>query len=136
LKSSAFAGLVTNPSNTFGDFFLVGAPEALTRRSIPFYGLNTNHLVAQAAVGAGIGYQHFFRRNMFYSLDANAGFFDEPDRAGEDRIDLQQFILGLGLTGGINTIIGPVKMTLMYPFAGNVNTSQELRLFLSIGHRF
>jgi NTE family protein len=136
LKASAFAGLVTNPSNTFGDFFLVGAPEALTRRSIPFYGLNTNHLVAQAAVGAGLGYQHFFRRNMFYALDANAGFFDEPDRAGEDRIDLQQFILGLGLTGGINTIIGPVKMTLMYPFAGNVNTSQELRLFLSIGHRF
>ena len=136
LKTSAFAGLVTSPGNTFGDFFLVGAPEALTRRSIPFYGLNTNHLVAQAAVGAGIGYQHFFRRNMFYSLDANAGFFDEPDRPGEDRIDLQQFILGLGLTGGINTIIGTVKMTLMYPFAGNVNTAQELRLFLSIGHRF
>ncbi len=136
LKASAFAGLVTNPSNTFGDFFLVGAPEALTRRSIPFYGLNTNHLVAQAAVGAGLGYQHFFRRNMFYALDANAGFFDEPDRAGEDRVDLQQFVLGVGLTGGINTIIGPVKMTLMYPFAGNVNTAQELRLFLSIGHRF
>lgn len=136
LKASAFAGLVTNPSNTFGDFFLVGAPEALTRRSIPFYGLNTNHLVAQAAVGAGLGYQHFFRHNMFYALDANAGFFDEPDRAGEDRIDLQQFVLGVGLTGGINTIIGPVKMTLMYPFAGNVNTAQELRLFLSIGHRF
>ncbi len=136
LKTSAFAGLVTNPSNTFGDFFLVGAPEALTRRSIPFYGLNTNHLVAQAAVGAGVGYQHFFRRNMFYALDANAGFFDEPDRTGESRIDLQQFILGVGLTGGINTIIGPVKMTLMYPFAGNVNTSKELRLFLPIGHRF
>lgn len=136
LKASAFAGLVTNPSNTFGDFFLVGAPEALTRRSIPFYGLNTNHLVEQAAVGAGLGYQHFFRRNMFYALDANAGFFDEPDRAGEDRIDLQQFVLGVGLTGGINTIIGPVKMTLMYPFAGNMNTAQELRLFLSIGHRF
>lgn len=136
LKASAFAGLVTNPSNTFGDFFLVGAPEALTRRSIPFYGLNTNHLVAQAAIGAGLGYQHFFRRNMFYALDANAGFFDEPDRAGEDRVDLQQFVLGVGLTGGINTIIGPVKMTLMYPFAGNVNTAQELRLFLSIGHRF
>ncbi|MEQ8707332.1 MAG: patatin-like phospholipase family protein [Phaeodactylibacter sp.] len=136
IKASAFAGLVTSPSNTFGDFFLVGAPEALTRRSIPFYGLNTNHLVAQAAVGAGIGYQHFFKRNMFYAIDANAGLFGEPERAGESRIALQQFILGVGMTGGINTIIGPVKMTLMYPFAGNVNISKELKLFLSIGHRF
>jgi len=136
LKASAFAGVVTSPSNTFGDFFLVGAPEALSRRSIPFYGLNTNHLVAQAAVGAGVGYQHFFRQSMFYSLDANAGFFSEPDRTGEEVIALRQFILGIGLTGGINTLIGPVKMTLMYPFAGNVNTSKELKLFLSIGHRF
>lgn len=136
LKASVFAGLVTSPSNTFGDFFLVGAPEALTQRSIPFYGLNANHLVAQAAAGAGLGYQHFFRNNMFYSFDTNAGFFGEPDRAGEEVIALRQFILGVGLTGGINTIIGPVKMTLMYPFAGNVNTSKSLKLFLSIGHRF
>ncbi len=136
LKLSAFFGLVTNPDNTFGDFFLVGAPEALTRRSIPFYGLSTNHLVAQAALGGGIGYQHFFRHNMFYALDANAGFFAAPQSAEEAELELDQFILGLGLTGGLNTLIGPVKLTLMYPFAGNVNTSKDLKLFLSIGHRF
>lgn len=136
VKLSAFLGLVTSPNNTFGDFFLIGAPEALTRRSIPFYGLNTNHFVAQAAVGGGMGYQHFFRHNMFYALDANAGLFAAPERMGEAEIELDQFIVGLGLTGGLNTLIGPVKLTLMYPFAGNVNTSRDLKLFLSIGHRF
>lgn len=133
---SPFAGLVFNPSNTFGDFFLVGAPEALTRRSIPFYGLNANQLVAQVAIGGGIGYQHFFRDNMMFSIDANAGFFGQPERFSGNFPDPKQFVAGMGLSLGYSSFLGPVKFTLMYPVNTDGIVPRNLRFFLTIGHRF
>ncbi len=133
---SPFAGFVFNPSNTFGDFYLVGAPEALTRRSIPFYGLNANQLVAQVAVGGGIGYQHFFRDNMLFSIDANAGFFAQPGQFSGNLPEPEQFMAGLGLTLGYSSFLGPVKFTLMYPFDTDGLLPNNVRFFLTIGHRF
>ncbi|MCB0594003.1 MAG: patatin-like phospholipase family protein [Lewinellaceae bacterium] len=133
---SPFAGFVFNPSNTFGDFYLVGAPEALTRRSIPFYGLNANQLVAQVAIGGGIGYQHFFRDNMMFSIDANAGFFGQPERFSGNFPDPKQFVAGMGLSLGYSSFLGPVKFTLMYPVNTDGIVPRNLRFFLTIGHRF
>ncbi|MCO6476469.1 MAG: patatin-like phospholipase family protein [Phaeodactylibacter sp.] len=133
---SPFAGFVFNPSNTFGDFYLVGAPEALTRRSIPFYGLNANQLVAQVAVGGGIGYQHFFRDNMMFSIDANAGFFAQPGQFSGNLPEPEQFLAGLGLTFGYSSFLGPVKFTLMYPIDTDGTLPDNVRFFLTIGHRF
>ncbi|MCB0589284.1 MAG: patatin-like phospholipase family protein [Phaeodactylibacter sp.] len=133
---SPFACFVFNPSNTFGDFYLVGAPEALTRRSIPFYGLNANQLVAQVAIGGGIGYQHFFRDNLMYSINANAGLFAQPDRLSGDLPEPEQFIAGLGCTLGYSSFLGPVKFTLMYPIDTDGAVPRNIRFFLTIGHRF
>lgn len=131
-----FAGFVFNPSNTFSDFYLVGAPEALTRRSIPFYGLNANQLVAQVAVGGSIGYQHFFRDNMLFSIDANAGFFAQPQRFSGNLPEPEQFLAGLGFTLGYSSFLGPAKFTLMYPIDTDGTVPDNLRFFLTIGHRF
>lgn len=133
---SPFAGFVFNPGNTFGDFYLVGAPEALTRRSIPFYGLNANQLVAQVAVGGGLGYQHFFRDNMMFSIDANAGLFARPERFSGNFPDPRQFIAGLGFTLGYSSFLGPVKFTLMYPLGTDGALPRNVRFFLMIGQRF
>ena len=132
---SPFVGMVFNPGNTFGDFYLIGAPTALTRRSIPFYGLNANQLVAQFALGSGIGYQHRIRRNLFFSVDANIGWFSPPD------VDEQQFtspsnnVLGFGTSIAYDSFLGPAKFTVMYPIAGD-DLPNQLNFFLSIGHRF
>jgi len=131
-----FAGLVTNPGNTFGDFFLIGAPQALTRRSIPFYGLKPNQIVAQFAFGMGIGYQHRLRPNLLLSVDADAALLARPGPYANQVPDPEQFVAGLGLSGSYNTLIGPVKLSLMYPLAVTSNGPQEVLLFLSIGHRF
>ncbi|MCO6488309.1 MAG: patatin-like phospholipase family protein [Phaeodactylibacter sp.] len=136
LTFNPFAGLVFNPSNTFGDFYLVGAPEPLTRRSIPFYGLNANQLVAQVAVGGGIGYQHFFRDNMLFSLNANAGFFAQPGQFSGSLPEPHQFLAGLGATLGYSSFLGPAKFTFMYPIDTDGIVPRNLRFFLTIGHRF
>ncbi len=133
---SPFAGFVFNPSNTFGDFYLVGAPEALTRRSIPFYGLNANQVVAQVAVGGGIGYQHFFRDNMLFAIDANAGFFAQPEQFSGNLPQPEQFLAGIGFTLGYNSFLGPAKFTLMYPIDTDGIVPRNVRFFLTIGHRF
>ncbi|MCB0570421.1 MAG: patatin-like phospholipase family protein [Phaeodactylibacter sp.] len=133
---SPFAGFVFNPSNTFGDFYLIGAPEMLTRRSIPFYGLNANQLVSQVAFGIGAGYQHFLRDNLMFSIDANAGFFARPDLLANSAPQPEQFLAGLGLTGGYQSFLGPVKFTLMYPIDTDGSLPRNLRYFLTIGHRF
>jgi NTE family protein len=131
-----FAGLVTNPSNTFGDFFLIGAPTSLTRRSIPFYGLKPNQVVAQLTAGLGLGYQHFLTDKLMYAVNLNAALLSQPGTYEGLLPRPNEFIMGLGLSGGYNSMIGPVKLSLMYPFANTGDNPEEFLFFLSIGHRF
>lgn len=132
---SPFVGMVFNPGNTFGDFYLIGAPTALTRRSIPFYGLNANQLVAQFALGSGIGYQHRIRRNLFFSVDANIGWFSPPDINEQRFTSPSNNVLGFGTSIAYDSFLGPAKFTIMYPIAGD-DLPNQLNFFLSIGHRF
>ena len=132
---SPFIGMVFNPSNTFGDFYLVGAPTPLTRRSIPFYGLNANQLVAQYALGTGLGYQHRLRNNLFLSVDANAGWFATPDNPDTPFPLPANFTAGIGTSIGYDSFLGPVRFTAMFPFAGD-DLPSRLNFFLTLGHNF
>lgn len=131
-----FAGLVTNPSNTFGDFFLIGAPTSLTRRSIPFYGLKPNQVVAQFTLGSGIGYQHFVTSKLLYAFNFNAALVAQPGPYSGLLPQLDEFMAGVGVSGGYNSMVGPVKLSLMYPLSTPSGFQREFLLFLSIGHRF
>jgi len=135
LSLSPFAGFALNPSNTFGDFYLVGAPVALTRRSIPFYGLNANQIVAQYAAGLGTGYQHRMRKNLFWSVNVNAGWFASPDSPNRPFAQPALFTAGIGASIAYDSFLGPARFTMMYPFAGN-DVPDRLNFFLTIGHRF
>ena len=131
-----FAGLVTNRGNTFGDFFLLGAPTRITRRSIPFYGLKPNQVVAQLAVGTGIGYQHFITDNLMYAFNANAALIAQPAPYTDLLPQPKDFLMGVGFSGGYKSMLGPVKLSLMYSLFAPRNLQQEFLFFLSIGHRF
>ena len=135
LRLTPFAGFVFNPSNTFGDFYLIGAPVSLTRRSIPFYGLNANQLVAQYATGLGIGYQHLVRKNLFFSIDTNAGWFAPPDAPNRPFAQPASFTAGVGTSIAYDSFLGPARFTIMYPFAGK-DIPNRLNFFLTIGHDF
>lgn len=137
LKINPFLGLIFNPNNTFGDFFLLGAPDALNRRAVPFYGLKPNEIVAQNVFGTNIGYQHFLLDNVMFSLDANVGFYNQPNVISEDFINQDyRSIVGVGATLGYNSIIGPVKITFSVPVHVQGDIRQNLRTYIFLGHRF
>jgi NTE family protein len=136
IRIAPFLGLVIDPSNRFGDFFLVGAPEQLTRRSIPFAGLDPNELIAEVAVGGNLGYQHFIHEKWIVAGDVSAGLFTTPSGLENNTLPSQSVIMGANLTIGYNSFIGPVRWSLMYPVKTEGGISPRLRSYISVGHRF
>lgn len=137
LQVNPFLGIVFNPSNTFGDFFLVGSPEVLNRRALPFHGLNTNELVAQTAFGLDLGYQHFIKRNLMLSFNLNGGFFQQPQALSETFIG-EDFrgIVGGGVSLSYNSFLGPLRATISQPFYDEGGNDYRPRFFVALGHRF
>lgn len=137
IQINPFLGIVFNPSNTFGDFFLVGSPEVLNRRALPFYGLNTNELVAQTAFGLDVGYQHFLKRNLMISFNINGGFFQQPQALSETFTGSDyRSLVGGSVSLGYNSFLGPLRVTLSSPFYDEGDFSSKPRFFIALGHRF
>lgn len=134
---SPFVGVIFNPNNTFGDFFLLGAPDALNRRAMPFHGLNPNELVVQSILGGDVGYQHFIRDNLMMAFNVNVGFYTQPNVLRNDFSDFDyQAIVGGSASIGFNSFIGPVKFTFSLPFYAEGDVRGKLRTYIILGHRF
>ena len=73
---------------------------------------------------------------MLFSIDANAGFFAQPQRFSGNLPEPEQFLAGLGFTLGYSSFLGPAKFTLMYPIDTDGILPSNLKFFLTIGHRF
>jgi len=137
VQVNPFLGIVLNPNNTFGDFFLVGSPEILNCRALPFHGLDANELTAQFAAGLDVGYQHFLKRNWLLSFNTNGGFFQRPKALRNERsTDRPQALLGGSVSLGYHSFLGPVRATLSLPFYSEVPLEEGLRFFVTLGHRF
>lgn len=131
----AFAGYVWSPQNTFGDFFLVGAPQRLGRRNIPFLGLDANEQVAVAAFGGSLGWQQFISRSLLFRTETSFGFFQSPENIQAPRDDNIP-IWSLGVTLGYQSFIGPIELTFSLPLKIDGTVQPGIKSFLSIGHRF
>lgn len=132
-----FIGITFDANNNFGDFFLIGSPETLTRRSLPFNTLKANEIIAQTAFGLDVGYQHFLKSNLLMSVDLNTGFFKRPAALTEN-FEKPGYIslFGLSTSIGYNSFIGPIRMTFGLPLNSEEEISRDIRVFLTIGHRF
>ncbi len=130
-----FFGFVNNPSNSFGDFYLVGAPESLGRRSLPFFGLEANELVAARAFGGALALQRSIGRLLMLRASTNYGVFRSIDNL-ERSVDHNLNLLGFGFTVGYQSFIGPIKLTFSLPTKTDRIVSRGIKTFLSIGHRF
>lgn len=136
LSLSPFAGIVIDPSNRFSDFFLVGAPDVLTRRSMPFHGLDPNEVIAQFALGSSLGYQYFPHSKWILSTDMSLGYFTPPTGLGANPQGDRFRLMGASLSVGYNSFMGPVRVSFMYPFLTEGGVAKKLRTYISIGHRF
>ncbi|WP_170110678.1 patatin-like phospholipase family protein [Flavilitoribacter nigricans] len=130
-----FAGYIWNPKDNFVDFFLVGAPERLGQRHIPFLGLEANEQVAAAAFGGSLGWQQFVSRALMFRLETNFGFFQSPDNLQIPR-DRNIPLWGFGATIGYQSFLGPITLTFSLPLKTDGTVQPGVKSFLSIGHRF
>lgn len=131
----AFAGYIWNQPNDFVDFYLVGAPQRLGRRHIPFVGLDANEQVAVTAIGSGVGWQQFVNRSLMFRLETNLGFFQSPDDL-QMPADRNIPIWGVGATIGYRSFLGPIELTFSFPLKTEGRGQSGIKSFLSIGHRF
>lgn len=131
----AFAGYVWDQEHIYGDFYLIGAPQLLGRRQIPFLGLDANEQIASTAFGGGLGWQQFVSRALMFRLETNFGFFQSPDNIQIPR-DRNIPIWGLGLTVGYQSFVGPIELTFSLPLKTDGSVQSGVKSFLSIGHRF
>lgn len=137
LRISPFLSILFNSKNAFQEFFLVGAPNEVTRRSIPFYGLDANELIVEGAFGGGVGYEYFLRENLMFSLNANIGWFNFPFGVNNKLItEADLFLTGIGVTIGYNSFLGPIRCSFTVPSHSEGGIPSKLRTFLHIGHRF
>lgn len=136
-RVSPFLGVLFNSKNAFEDFFLVGSPSEVSRRSVPFYGLDANELVAESMVGGNIGFEYFVRDNLMVSLDASVGWFSLPLGFRSTILPVPDlFLAGTGLTFGYDSFLGPIRFSFMLPAYTEGGIPGKLRTFLHIGHRF
>jgi len=99
--------------------------------------LDPHELPVQLAVGLRLGYQRFLTDNLMVSLDANAGFFGLPDELDASALPDADIFLGGGqLSFGYKTIVGPLRLSLMYPFDTDALVASKLRTHLTFGYRF
>ncbi len=137
LRIAPFAGLIWNSLTLLDDFYTIGSPEHLSRRSIPFYGLEANEFIAQVALGSSLGLQHFVWPNLMIAVDLSAGLFSETSIGSSGLSAPDEFLAGAGLTVGYATpLVGPIKLTLMHPVDTDGLVRNRLKFFLTIGHRF
>lgn len=131
----AFAAYVFNQESAYGDFFLVGAPQVMGRRHIPFLGLDANEQIASTAFGGSLGWQQLIDRSFMFRLETNFGFFQSP---GNIRIPRDRNIplWGVGLTLGYQSFVGPIMVTFSLPLKVDGSVQPGIKSFLSIGHRF
>ncbi len=132
-----FAGILGTSDIPISDFYLIGAPVAVSRRALPFYGLDPHEFIVQVAAGMNLGIHYFIRPNLRAGLHLSAGLFGQPDPL-EKRLPLpRDFLTGGGLSLAYDSLLGPIQLTVMYPFndsGGNI--SSRLKTFLSYGYRF
>jgi len=136
VKVGGTAAAIFSAQNNFSDFFLLGAPEPVTSRSLVFQGLEANELIVQVALLGRLGYQQFFTRNLNLALDVNAGFLAFPEVGTQATPRPETFVGGIGLTLGYRTIAGPVRFSLMQPIGLGEIVTSHLRTFLSFGYQF
>ena len=132
----SFLGSIGIDDNTLGDIYLLGAPEPLGRRHVPFIGLEANEIATTGAFILGLGWQQFLGRLFLVQLAADFGRYRPFNDDSLALSPSRDSVLGIGLSFGFQSFIGPIKLTFSKPVQSPDYISNGVKTFLSVGHRF
>ncbi len=117
-----YSGLTLNPFDHNSDAssiynnFMIGGLIPNFRNQIPFVGLSDYQIRANNYIGLSLGYQYELSKNLFITPKVNAGYYNQNFVryfTSNDVLKKSNQIIGYGITGGFNSIIGPLDFTIM-----------------------
>ena len=125
--------LVTNTDSVSAqnNFYLLGGTESVSRRSIPMVGFHSNEISVKNLAG--------FRTNLDivvfedFHLDVMANVFAAQTVKGGTGYSL---LTGFGIGAGYMSIIGPIKVGVMYGNYKNEEYFHKIKGYISIGYNF
>lgn len=116
------SGFTLNPfehnsdaSSIYNNFMLGGLIPNF-RNQIPFIGLSDYQIRANNYMGVSFGYQYELSKNLFITPKLNAGYYNQNFVryfTSDDVLKKSNQIIGYGITGGFNSILGPLDFTIM-----------------------
>jgi len=125
--------LITNTDSISAqnNFYFLGGVESINKRSIPMVGFQTNEIPVKIVAGFRTGIDMEVFEN--FHLNAMANIFAAQEASRNSGFSL---LSGVGIGAGYNSIIGPIKIGLMY---GNYKREvyfNKIKGYISIGYNF
>jgi len=113
------------------NFYLLGGIEAVNRRSIPMVGFQSNEIPIKKAAGIRTALDFEFAENLHLNFIANIFAAQEVNRANNFSL-----LSGFGIGAGYMSIIGPIKIGLMYGNYKRETYFNKFKGYISIGYNF
>jgi len=129
LLAQVQASINWNYQQAIANDFVVGGLSSVLRNQLTFAGLPEAGIYTGSAVAALLGYQYAVGHSVFLTAKANALYYDFI--ANSARPQPARLAYGGALTLGINSLLGPIDISLMYS-----GVSKKVLPYFNIGFPF
>ncbi len=113
------------------NFFLLGGVESVNKRSIPMVGFQTNEIPVKKLAGFRTNLDIELFENFHLNFMANIFAAQEANRSTGFSL-----LSGIGAGAGYMSIIGPIKIGLMYGNYKREEYFNKIKGYISIGYNF
>jgi hypothetical protein len=113
------------------NFYLLGGVESVNKRSIPMVGFQTNEIPVKKLAGFRTSLDYELFEDFHLDFMANAFVVQESNRSSGFSL-----LTGIGIGAGYMSIIGPIKIGLMYGNYKREEYFNKIKGYISIGYNF
>ena len=117
--------------STAGNYFFLGGQESLNKRSIPMTGFHANEIPVRKALLIGTDIDFEISDNIHLGFIANIAAAQESGMNADPSL-----FAGFGLGAGYMSVIGPLKVGIMYGMSNREQYFKGIKSYISIGYRF
>jgi NTE family protein len=121
----------TDSASARNNFYLLGGITKVDRRSIPAIGYQANEIPVKTVAGIRGDFDYEFYSDLHLELTANIFALQEVDRKSGFAL-----ISGFGAGLGYMSVIGPIRLGIMYGGYSNPDFFNKTKGYLSIGFNF
>jgi NTE family protein len=113
------------------NYFLLGGVEAVSKRSVPMVGFQSNEIAVKKLAGFRTNFDMELFENFHMNIMGSIFAAQEANRNSGFSI-----LTGVGIGAGYMSIIGPIKVGLMYGSYKKEEYFNKIKGYISIGYNF